>query len=181
MGRFIGICILSDIKFIKVSPKREEVAKVFSESIFDYSKWDDEHKLSLRDDLPGSEIAELRIRIHECIGYERPRKSNSILNRDESAPLDTIISGSTISELRDLASKKEYQTFQESRDVKFLLLDGHTYQVETFSFLVFLSGYKFYPTSRYFSHEVTERIELLLGSLLQDNRLMPLVKCVITL
>lgn len=33
MGRFIGICILSDIKFINVSPKREEVAKVFHNSV----------------------------------------------------------------------------------------------------------------------------------------------------
>ncbi len=181
MGRFIGICILSDIEFIKKSPQRDEVAKVFPESIFDYSKWEDKHKIFLSDNLPGSEIAELRKKIHECIGYKCPRKRNSIFDSDEGETLDRIISNSTISELRNLAGKKEYETFQESRDVKFLMLEGHTYMVESYSFLVFLSGYKFYPTSSYFSHEVTERIELLLDSLLQGNRLMPLVKCVITL
>lgn len=172
MGRFIAIDILCDIVFLEDGVDRSKVSGAFPDSVFDYSHFDDEKTICLRDDIPGAEIAALRKSVLEFMGLPEDKEEDKLAN---------TLSESTIDELKNLAERKEYVTFQESTDIKYLLIDGKPYKVSTFSFLIYIMGVKFYPKQRYYTHEIIEKMDMLIGKHLKDHPLKSLVKTIVTL
>ena len=182
MGRYIAIGIVTDIRFQDEIDK-EIVINAFPESIFDYSRWADSRTISIRDDYPGYVIAKLRKAVLGFIDNpgEKPSGFGSEDDLFREEQINQILIDSTMSEIRAISSKRSWVTFQKSREAGFVHLAGDHWGVWFNCFIISIMPQKFYPKRNHYTHEIVEKLEMLLHKLIPDNDLKEMVKCFITL
>lgn len=173
MGRYIAIGIVTDIRF-QDEIDRTIVKNAFPESIFDYSQWADRRMISVRDDFPGYEIAKLRKTV---LGFIDDPGETQL----QEEQINQILIDSTMSEIRAISSKRSWVTFQKSREAGFVHLAGGHWGVWFNCFIISIMPQKFYPKRNHYTHEIVEKLEMLLHKLIPDNDLKEMVKCFITL
>jgi len=182
MGRFIGIGILYGASF-KKDQSKEAVMQVFPESLFDYSSFDEEHSIFLRQDIPSSELADLRSKVLDFC--DLPREWHKDVTTDFKdvcfeEELDKKIRESTIEQLVELAEKKCYYSFQDSSQSEVIELGNKYTIVGKWYFLIYVTSFKYYASKGRDRNEITMKMERMIRMGLADNRLNTLVNCFIT-
>lgn len=172
MGRYIAVSILTDIKFQDEIGK-EIVTNAFPESIFDYSEWDEKRFISIKDDYPGSEIAKLRKTVHGFIDESGEPSGEERINQ--------LLMSSSMSEIREALDNRTYETFQKSYSKGYIYLEDKHYRAVFDCIIISIIHQKFYPKINYHTHEIIEKLDMLLHKLLSGRPQKEMVKCIITL
>lgn len=182
MGRYIAVSILTDIKFQDEIGK-EIVTNAFPESIFDYSEWDEERFISIKDDYPGSEIAKLRKTVYGFIDESGEPSSNSDSKDEPSGEerINQLLMSSSMSEIREALDNRTYETFQKSYSKGYIYLEDKHYRAVFDCIIISIIHQKFYPKINYHTHEIIEKLDMLLHKLLSGRPQKEMVKCIITL
>lgn len=183
MGRYIGIGILYQVDFHGIIPK-DKVIKKYSEELFDYTSFEKDRRIYLRNDIAMSELADLRKKLIDFCGLEEERRKDVSTEWREvcyETQVDSTIRRSTsLEQLAQLLDKELFYTFQKSEEMRVIFDESVKYYAACQYFMIYYSPYKFYSVAGYSAHGVTRKIERLIQLGLADNRLKNLVECFLT-